>query len=241
MIKMVSISKRTEPCCICGKTGTRGVFGRYYCKECYEKRPKRGKGHGGLVALPEKELQHILGGKYPYREKPYLHPVTKGNKVFASLYLSHYPASKGMVGRSICYLIYYQESIYGIIGLLNPPYAVAAIDEFFGINKENRNEKNLHIANNHVFRLLYEEPNLASQCLRLLRKVGARDWERKYGIKLDGILTFVEPPRKGICYIADNWLYLGMTKGFGTTQRSKRWEKRQWVKKVPKHIFAVKL
>jgi len=100
---------------------------------------------------------------------------------------------------------------------------------------------NLKIVNNHVFRLIIDEPNLASQCLRLLRIIGKRDWKEKYGQDLIGMITFVEPPREGICYIADNWINLGNTKGFGTTQRSNRWEIRKWVKKTPKYIFATRL
>lgn len=236
---MVSISKRTKPCHVCGKEGKFGVFGRYYCKECYEKRPKRGKGTGGLIALPEKTLEEELNKYYSHNEI-YFMMVPKGNKIFASLFLSHYPESKGIVGRSINYLIIYQHKIVGIIGLTNPPYAIAAIDEFFEIKKENRIFMNGKIANNHVFRLINSEHNFASRCLRLLRIVGVKDWKKKYGNDLIGLITFVEPPRKGSCYLADNWKYLGMTKGFGTTQRSKRWENRKWIKKSKKHIFAIK-
>lgn len=238
---MPSICKRTEPCFVCGKQGKYGVFGRYYCEGCYAKRPKRGHGSGGLIALPEEELKVELETDRPFHSKPYFLKVSKGNKIFASLYLSHYPASKGIVGRSINYIIFYKNRIYGIIGLTNPPYSVLPVDKFFKISKENRNTKNLELANNHVFRLIIDEPNLASQCLRLLRIVGAKDWNEKYNVELKGILTFVEPPRDGICYKADNWSYLGMTKGFGTTQRSGRWEVRKWVKKTPKHIYAIEV
>lgn len=135
---MPSICKRTEPCHICGKEGKYGVFGRYYCKECYAKRPhpNKGKGHGGLIALSEEELTYELNKETPYHSKPYFLRVPKGNKVFASLYLSHYPNSKGIVGRSINYLIIYHNRIHGIIGIMNPPYAVVAVDKFFKINKK---------------------------------------------------------------------------------------------------------
>lgn len=238
---MPSISKRTKPCFVCGKEGKYGVFKRYYCEECYAKRPHRGHGSGGMIALSEEELQYELNTDRPFHSKPYFLKVPKGHKVFASLFLSHYPESKGIVGRSINYLILYKNRIVGIIGLMNPPYAIELVDNYFGINKDNRNAKNLEIANNHVFRLVSNEPNLASRCLRLLRKVGVKDWQYKYGVVLKGLLTFVEPPRNGICYLADNWKYLGMTKGFGTTQRSNRWENRKWVKKSKKHIFVIKL
>jgi len=241
---MPAINKRTEPCHNCGKEGKFGVFGRYYCKECYEKRPKRGKGHGGLIALPSNELNERLKQRFfiPDSYKyPFLLQIPKGHKVFASLYLSHYPNSKGIVGRSINYLVIWKEKIAGIIGGNSPPYSVKPIDKFFGITKENRSEKLRTFFNNDIFRLIIHEKNLATMTLRSFRRIIKQDYYRKYGEKLLGLITFVEPPRDGTIYKADNWIYLGMTKGFGTTQRSKRWEPREWTKKQPKHIFAIKV
>lgn len=241
---MTSINKRTKPCCVCGKEGNRGVFGRYYCKECYDKRPKGKSNHpssGGLIALPENKFKEELNKVYLVPDGIQFLKVPKGNKVFATLFLTHYPESKGIVGRSINYLIIYRRRIAGIIGLMNPPYAIGVIDKFFRINKENRNDMNLRIANNHVFRLINNEHNLASRCLRLLRKVVTKDWKEKYGNDLIGLMTFVEPPRKGTCYLADNWNYLGMTKGKGCIQRSHRWELRTWIEKPKKHIYAIKI
>ena len=60
---MPAINKRTEPCHICGEEGRYGVFDRYYCKKCFDARPKRGKGHGGLIALSDSELKIELGKK----------------------------------------------------------------------------------------------------------------------------------------------------------------------------------
>jgi len=241
---MPAISKRTEPCHVCGKEGKYGVFGRYYCKECYEKRPKRGKGHGGLIALPADELKERLKQKFisPQSFKyPILLKVPKGHKVFASLYLSHYPNSKGIVGRSINYLVIWKGKIAGIIGGNSPPYAIKAVDGFFNITKQNRSEKLRGFFNNDVFRLIVHEKNLGTMTLRSFRETIKKDYSSKYGEELFGLITFVEPPRTGIVYKADNWNYLGMTKGFGTTQRSKRWESRKWIRKSPKYIFAIRL
>lgn len=240
---MPSICKRTGKCS-CGKEGKYGVFDKFYCEECYKNRPRgksNHKGSGGLIALSKEQLEQELYKNTPYHANPYFLKVPKGHKVFASLFLTHYPESKGIVGRSINYLILYRNSIVGIIGVTNPPYALNVTDEFFGINKENRIIKNQEIANNHIFRLIVDEPNLASRCLRILRKVVVKDWKEKYGNDLKGLLTFVEPPRKGSCYLADNWKYLGMTKGRGCVQRSGRWEKREWVDKAKKHIYAIKI
>ena len=241
---MSAINKRTEPCHNCGKTGKYGVFGRYYCKECYDKRPKRGKGHGGLIALPEEELDKRLKEKYDIPESyeyPFLLMIPKGNKVFASLYLSHYPNSKGIVGRSINYLVIWKDYIVGIIGGNSPPYSIESINNYFNITKDNRTQKLRGFFNNDVFRLIIKEKNLGTKTLKSFRNKLKQDYKIKYGEDIFGMITFVEPPRIGAVYKADNWKYLGMTKGFGTTQRSGRWENRKWVKKQPKYIFAINL
>ena len=248
-----SIAKRTKACCMCGNKGKFGVWGRYYCKECFIKylgkdpdkiADKGGKGHSGMLPLPAEKLKEALGQTYMIPlsfKRPYLLSVPKGNKVFASLYLSHYPNSKGIVGRSINYLVIWKEKIAGIIGVNSPPYSVKAVDEFFGITKENRSDALLTIMNNDVFRLITHEKNLGTKTLKAFRNLIKKDYLKKYGSPLVGMLTFVEPPRKGSVYLADNWKYLGMTKGFGTTRRGKRWWDRKWVKKQPKLIFVIKL
>jgi hypothetical protein len=54
-------------------------------------------------------------------------------------------------------------------------------------------------------------------------------------------LKVVIPNRRNKRYLILKEKYLGMTKGFGTTQRSNRWENRKWIKKSKKHIFTIKL
>jgi len=247
-----SIAKRTKTCA-CGKEGKYGIWGSYYCKECFIKRlgknpdeiaEQSGTGNSGMVAFKtEDELKSALAQTYmiPQSYKyPHLLQVPKGNKTFATLYLTHYPNSLGIVGRSINYLVIWKGKIVGIIGGNSAPYSVKSIDEYFGIDKENRSDKLLEIMNNDVFRIVEPDKNLATMALKSFRIAIQRDYEKKYGGKLTGLITFVEPPRKGNIYYADNWTYLGMTKGFGTTRRGKRWWDRRWVKKEPKHIFAIR-
>lgn len=250
---LVSIAKRTKPCCKCGKKGRYGVWGRYYCKDCFieylgkdpdEIAEESGRGHSGMLPFKtKKQLTRALSQTYllPNSFKyPVLVQVPKGNKVFATLYLSHYPESKGIVGRSINYLVIWHNRIVGIIGGNSPPYSVKAVDEFFGITKENRNDMLVQLLNNEVYRIIKPAKNLATMTLKSFRKQVKRDYLLKYSCPLIGLITFVEPPRTGAIYKADNWVFLGMTKGFGTTRRGKRWWDRRWVKKTPKLIFGYK-
>lgn len=248
-----SIAKRKGKCCICGTdSAPYGYWGKYYCKKCFfekfnidpdEVADKSGKGHSGLVPFEtEEELKKALSQTFLVKSfpRPFLLKVPKGNKIFASLYLSHYPKSRGIVGRTLNYLIIWKGKVAGIIGANSAPYCVKPIDKFFGITKQNRNDMLLCIMNNEVFRLIRNERNLATKTLAVFRKVLQQDHIKKYGHPLIGLVTFVEPPRTGAIYKADNWTYLGMTKGYGTTRRGKRWWDRKWVRKQPKHIFAYK-
>lgn len=249
---MPSIAKRTSICDFCGEKGRYRIWGTWYCRDCYFKKygkypedvaEERGKGHSGMLALPEAELNRRLQQTYFHPQSfkyPCLVRVPKGDKVFASLYLSHYPESLGIVGRSSCYLIIYQQRLVGIIGANSPPYSVKPIDKFFGITKENRTELLCSIMNNEVFRIIRPAKNLATMTLKTFRRQMKREYDEKYNEKLVGLLTFVEPPRTGAIYKADNWAFLGMTKGFGTTRRGKSWHDRKWVKRKPKLIFAYK-
>jgi len=248
---VVSIAKRTKPCCKCGKKGKYGVWGNYYCKKCFVvylgKDPDKiaeegGKGHSGMLPFKTKEeLDRALGQTFllPNSFKyPVLVQVPKGDKLFATLYLSHYPESKGIVGRSINYIVIWKNRIVGIIGGNSPPFSVKPIDKFFGITKENRNDMLVKHLNNEVYRIIRPAKNLATMSLKSFRRQVKHDYLLKYGERLIGLITFVEPPRTGAIYKADNWVYLGMTKGYGTTRRGKRWFDRKWVKKQPKLIFA---
>jgi len=249
-----SIAKRTKICSICGaEKAPFGMWGKYYCRDCFIKKlgkdpnkiaEEHGKGNSGMIAFKtDDELKSALAQTYmiPQSYKyPCLFQVPKGNKIFATLYLTHYPNSKGIVGRSINYLVIWKGKIVGIIGGNSAPYSVKPIDQYFGITKENRSDKLLEILNNDVFRIVVPDKNLATMTLKSFRIAIQRDYEEKYGGKLRGLITFVEPPREGSIYYADNWIYLGLTKGYGTTRRGRRWFDRKWVKKEPKHIFAYK-
>lgn len=277
--KQGAFSKRRGKCADCGKEGAKhGIFGKYYCTDCYKKRKKKGKktyiktcykcktegkcfkywgkfycekclvetsGHGnsGMIAMPKEWVEHQLMQIHMIPEsyqRPVLIYVPKGNKLFASLYLSHYPQSKGIVGRSLNYLIIYKGMTAGIIGGNSPPYAVKPIDEFFGITKENRGDMLVRFFNNEVFRIIKSSKNLATMSLKAFRYRVKKDYLERYGCDLIGFITFVEPPRKGSIYLADNWTYLGKTKGFSTKRRGKRWHIRTWGKTVPKHIYGWK-
>ena len=66
---MPSICKRVG-LCECGKQGKYGVFDKYFCEDCYNKRPhpNKSKGNGGLILLPKEVLEKELSKEYLYSD-----------------------------------------------------------------------------------------------------------------------------------------------------------------------------
>ena len=117
------------------------------------------------------------------------------------------------------YLICLDGEQVGIITASSPAWSVRARDRFFDVapyGEHKRRGKQLkHIANNSVFRLEKHLPNLGTRTLALFRRRAAFDWRERYGVELVGWETFVEPSecRHGSMYKADNWIYVGNTRG----------------------------
>ena len=223
---------------ICSVCGTRGkvieTWGKFYCRACWDAKPKRpGKGHGGMVFTPDLEMPH----RDTWDNDLELEAVPKGHKVYANLFLTHYPQSKGVVGRQCHYIVWLRGEVAGIVGANSPPINYKKFSAYF----EGYTEDNW--MNNNVFNLVLHEKNLGTKVLKLFRQTVKQDYERKYNFPLVGLVTFVEPPRDGALYKADNWDYLGLTQGV-TCRRSgdhAKWLNKEWGKGTQKHIFARRL
>ena len=120
--------------------------------------------------------------------------------------------------RRIKWNIYETESgnLIGGIGLSSCVLALGGRDKFIGWDMETRLKNSNSVANNYRYGLIKQNitiKNVGSMVLKLLRNEGSKLWKEKYGDELVLIETFVKPPWKGTVYKADNWNYLGMTKG----------------------------
>jgi hypothetical protein len=135
------------------------------------------------------------------------------------MFFEHYPGSKGIPGRSLCYLVSYHNKFIGIIGVNSPPRNYGIFNKFFGKGNEES------FLNNNVFRIVETEKNLGTRILSIFRKRIKIDYEEKYKQKLIGIITFVEMPRTGAMYKADNWILLGETQGKRMKRDKDTWEK----------------
>jgi len=222
-------NKKCDSCDLIGQVIE--TWGRKYCKKCWDSKPKRGGGNSGMV--PMKDL--VFQDGFAFESGLHLQRTRKGEKLFATLYLTHYPESKGIVGRQVNYYIVIDGKTVGIVGGNSPPLRYLKFNNYFG---EKYSEKNW--LNNNVFRLIEREKNLGTQVLKLFRRCAKQDYEERYGDILVGLVTFVEPPRTGAVYKADNWDSLGITQGKRCFRRGDhgKWINKEWGLGTKKLIFA---
>jgi len=209
----MSWGEKSGICDRCGKESEslEPAFGKHICGECKTNRPRKGEGNAGLYSTGQLRFTHSAG--------LHLDRVPKSDGLFGKLFFEHYPQSKGIVGRALCYLIYNDSVCIGIIGASSPPYNYRKFREYFCIDDENL------FLNNNVFRLIENKRNLGTQVLKLFRKRVLVDYLSKYSTNLIGLVTFVEPPRTGAVYKADNWDYLGETEGKRMRRDKDTWAK----------------
>ena len=170
---------------------------------------------------------------FTFRDGLYVERVPKSNRTFGKMFFEHYPQSKGIPGRSFCYLIHNNGSVAGIIGFNSPPRNYKKFREYFDTDNDNM------FMSNNVFRIVKSEHNLATRTLKIVRNQVQYDHVEKWGIGLLGLVTFVEPPRTGALYRADNWDYLGESQGIMMKRDKETWD-RIYSKGVKKHIFGYK-
>ena len=141
--------------------------------------------------------------------------IPKNNKYLKASMKKHYTKPKGFVGRSICYAIYFNETLYGhILGGSSTLY-LKGRNEFFNIDKSKLN----NIINNifyHVEKVDNKYPirNFTTEVLKAWREQIKIDWQQKYGDKVIGYESLIEPPRTAELYKKDKWVLVGSTFGY---------------------------
>jgi SRSO17 transposase len=130
----------------------------------------------------------------------------------------HYLGYESMIGCRVKYLIALGERIVGAISFCSAAYKLGPRDTFIGWNEETRLQYLPHLLNNNRFLILpwIRIYNLASHVLSLSLSRVRTDWLEKYGKEPYLVETFVDREKfSGTSYLAANWTYLGVTKGFG--------------------------
>ena len=141
--------------------------------------------------------------------------IPKNNKYLKASMKKHYTKPKGFVGRSICYAIYFNETLYGHIFGGSSTLYLKGRNEFFNIDKSKLN----NIINNifyHVEKVNNKYPirNFTTEVLKAWREQIKIDWQQKYGDKVIGYESLIEPPRTAELYKKDKWVLVGTTFGY---------------------------
>jgi len=130
----------------------------------------------------------------------------------------HYLGYEGQVGARIKYVITFGRQIVGAISFCSAAYKLGPRDRYIGWSEEIRQSKQQHLVVNNRFLILpwISVFNLASRVLSLSLRQLRTDWEKQYEVVPYMVETFVDRSKfLGTCYVAANWTYLGVTKGYG--------------------------
>ena len=130
----------------------------------------------------------------------------------------HYLGYEGQIGARIKYVVTLGKQIVGAISFCSAAYKLGPRDEYIGWSEEVRMSKLQHLLTNNRFLILpwVRIRNLASHILSKSLRQLREDWEKQYEVTPYMIETFVDREKYlGTCYIAANWTYLGVTKGYG--------------------------
>lgn len=113
--------------------------------------------------------------------------------------------------------------VVGCVQLSSPAWKMAPRDCWIGWSDEVRRRNLQRIVNNSRFLILpwVRVRNLASAVLAQMARQLPEDWEQAYGVRPLLLETLVDQRRfHGTCYLAANWVRLGVTQGRGRMDRA---------------------
>lgn len=130
----------------------------------------------------------------------------------------HYLGYTQPVGEHLKYLVYGQGRPLACFTWSSAARHLGPRDRFIGWQVAHRRQNLRLLAYNSRFLILpwVKVPHLASHLLGRMARTLSADWERVYGHPVCYAETFVDPDRfRGTCYLAANWIALGITTGRG--------------------------
>ncbi len=134
----------------------------------------------------------------------------------------HYLGCPAMVGETVQYVATYRDKWAALLIFSSAALKAGERDRWIGWQACFQWQRLYLIANNTRFLILpgYSVKNLASNVLaKCLRRI-SKDWNMFHNHPLLLVETFVDPAQfRGTCYLANGWIELGYTKGFGKNNR----------------------
>lgn len=144
---------------------------------------------------------------------------TKEERLFdALLEEHHYLRYTRPVGEHLKFLVFSGERPIACFAFSSAPRHLGPRDRFIGWSARARRENIRFLAYNTRFLILpwVQVPHLASHLLGTMARLLPSEWERLYAHPVVYLETFVDPARfRGTCYLAANWVFLGLTTGRG--------------------------
>lgn len=145
----------------------------------------------------------------------------------------HYLGYVQPVGEHLKYVVYAQQRPIACFTWQSAPRHLGPRDRYIGWSLPARRQHLHLLAYNSRFLIVpwVRVPHLASHLLgRMARQLPA-DWQQVYGHRIHYLETFVDPERnRGTCYLAANWVELGLTTGRG--KDAPTWTPNRSLKKV---------
>jgi hypothetical protein len=137
----------------------------------------------------------------------------------------HYLGYTRPIGESLKYLIMSKDRPVACMAWSSAPRHLGPRDRFIGWSAQARRRNTHYLAYNTRFLILpwVKVPHLASHLLGRMARTISADWEQAYGHPIYYLETFVDPARfRGTCYLAANWIALGLTTGRGHNAPTKK-------------------
>ena len=194
--------------------------------------PLAERGEPAVVSVDTQPLQASLAEIQPLELRQVRR--TPEEALFNSLLAQfHYLGYTQPVGESLKYLVLTRGRPIACLAFSSAPRHLGSRDRFIGWSVEAR-RKNIHLlAYNTRFLILpwVKVPHLASHLLGRIAGALSGNWERLYGHPIYFLETFVDRERfRGTCYLAANWIRLGLTTGRGKDAPS--WTPNRSIKEV---------
>jgi hypothetical protein len=134
----------------------------------------------------------------------------------------HYLGALPKISETLWYVAIFGAQWVALLSFSAPALKCSARDRWIGWDFHHQYDRLKLLTNNSRFLILpgWHFPNLASRILSLCQKRLPSDWQTAFGHPLVLLETFVDPQKfRGTIYKADNWIYVGSTKGFRRTRK----------------------
>lgn len=148
-------------------------------------------------------------------------PLVAEERLGWRLYMEryHYLGDRPIVGEHLLYVATLGGELVALLGWASAAFRAPLREAYIGWDEETKRRRLHLVANNIRFLIPHwvRVRHLASKVLALNLRRLSSDWQQVWKHPLYLAETFVDSSRRGTCYRAANWVYLGETAG-----RSKR-------------------